>query len=112
MMLKAVLLQDVAAFGSADRSEGRTDLPCEQFRLLPGRVVPAPRGQAVVIEGRIGDLGPAAWRLEDLARESAERDRDGDRWRGSAHAGGLGPLPVRPGGRLAGAGQPVERGVV
>jgi hypothetical protein len=38
--------------------------------------VAAPVGLVVVHDGRVAVLDPAAWCLEDLAGERAERDRD------------------------------------
>src|SRR4051812_30525279 len=97
---------------SAERPEGGTNLVSEQFGLLPGGEVSTPRGFVVVAQGRVVRLGPAAWCLEDLAREGAYRDRDRHGRRGLARTEGVLPFPVCPGGRAAGAGQPIDRDVV
>ena len=90
------------------------DFGREQFGLFPGSEVAAPVGLVEVGEGGVGLLDPAARGPEDLAGEDGEADRDADPRRGlSGRAGcGLPVLPVLPGGRSPGAGQPVQRDVV
>src|SRR5271166_2215055 len=108
----------VAGTGSglllAQRVERRPDLGGEQFGLFPGSEVAAPVDLVEVGEGGVGLLDPVAGGPENLAREDGEADRDADLRRGlSGRAGcGLPVLPVLPGGRSPGAGQPVQRDVV
>ena len=74
----------------------------------------APVDLVEVGEGGVGLLDPAARGPEDLAGEDGEADRDRDLRRSlPGRAGcGLPVLPVLPGGRGPGAGQPVQRDVV
>src|ERR1700733_13872009 len=99
---------------SAQRAERRPDLGREQFGLLPGGEVTALVDLVEVIEARVRLLGPGARGPEDLAGERGEADRKLDRRaRLSGRMGcGLRVLPVRPGRRGPGAGQPVQRDVV
>jgi len=96
---------------SAQWPEGGANLGCEEVGLLPGGEVPAPVGLVVVHQGGVAVLDPAARCLEDLAGDSTEGDRKRD-GRGNLPGAEVGcslALPVRAGGRDAGAGQPVER---
>src|SRR6188472_4586831 len=97
-----------------DRPECRANLAREELGLFPGGEVASAGGLVVVHEGRIAVQDPAARRLEDLAGEGAEGDRNPDRRRGLAAAerSGACALPIGAGRRDAGAGQPVERDVV
>src|SRR4051794_23456248 len=99
---------------SADRPEGGPHLLAEDFRLLPGREVSALVDLVEVDDVGVARLDPAAWCPPDLARERREAERDRRGWQRLSARGGIGPvrLPVRPGRRRAGAGQPVERDVV
>ena len=76
----------------------------------------APVGLVEVGEAGEDHLDPAARGREDLAGEVRVADRNRDRRRSLAGRTGcgLGPseLPVPPGGRGAGARQPVQRDVV
>ena len=98
----------------AERPEARADLGREQFGLFPRGEVAAPVDLVEVGEGGVGLLDPAVRGPEDLAGEDGEADRDRDLRRSlSGRAGcGLPVLPVLPGGRGPGAGQPVQRDVV
>src|SRR5262245_9649697 len=88
----------------------------EEFRLFPsGKVT------ALVDLVEVGDVGvrvldPAARSPPDLAGEGGEADRERDLGRSLAGLAclslGLSVLPVRPGRRVAGARQPVQRDVV
>ena len=98
------------------RAEGRPHLGGEDLRLLPGGEVAASIGLVEVGEAGVDRLDPAARRRPDLAGERREADRDGDRRRSLAARQRRGQcssvLPVRPGRRRCGAGQPVQRDVV
>jgi hypothetical protein len=100
----------------AQGPEGGLELLGEQLGFFPGGEVAALVGLVEVAEGGIGLLDPAARGLEDLAREAGEADRDLDLGRGLAGrrgaGGGLSAVPLRPGRRGPGAGQPVQGDVV
>src|SRR4051812_32193386 len=102
--------------GLAQRPEGGADLLGEQLGLLPGGEVTALCDLVEVGQGWVRLLDPAAWAPPDLVRERGEPDRDRDLRRGLARSGLGGGhavvLPVRPGGRGAGSGEPVQRDVV
>src|SRR4030095_14227702 len=94
--------------------ERRPDLLREQLGFFPGGEVAALVGLVEVDQVGVRLLDPAARGREDLAREGGEADRDRD-LRGSLASGaggGLSALPVRPGRRRPGAGQPVQADVV
>src|SRR5688572_21931907 len=88
----------------------------EELRLLPGWEVAAAVDLVEVAEVGVGRLNPAARGSPDLAGERREADRNRDRRRSRATRTGCGQnlskLPVPPGGRGAGARQPVQRDVV
>src|SRR6201996_2592382 len=98
----------------AQRPERRPDLGREQLGLLPGGEVAALAGLIEVGEGGVGQLDPAARGPEDLVGERGEADRDRDLRRSLPGRERLGScaLPVRPGRRGPGAGQPVHGDVV
>src|SRR5262249_16525144 len=97
-----------------DGAECRTQLGGEELRLLPGGEVAAPGDRIVVGEPGVDRLDPTARSSPDLAGERREADRNRDRRRGLTGRTGNRPpkFPVRPGGRRAGAGQPVQRDIV
>src|SRR5688572_23992883 len=101
---------------SAKRPERRPDLLREESRLFPGGEVAAPVDLVEVREAGVDRLNPAARGSPDLAGERREADRNRDRRRSRATRTGCGQnlskLPVPPGGRGAGARQPVQRDVV
>src|SRR5688572_6087551 len=101
---------------SAKRPERRPDLLREESRLLPGGEVAAPVDLVEVGEAGVDCLNPAARGSPDLAGERREADGNRDRRRSLAGRTGCGlslsELPVPPGGRGAGARQPVQRDVV
>src|ERR687897_752456 len=105
-----------ATLGLAQRPEGGPQLGGEELRLLPGGEVAAPVDLVEVSEAGVDRLDPAARGSPDLAGERREADGNRDRRRSLAgrKGCGLGPseLPVRPGRRRCGAGQPVQRDVV
>src|SRR5215211_5064563 len=96
------------------RPERGPDLAREEFRLFPGGEVAALVDLVEVGEVGVRRLDPAAWGPEDLAGEGGEADRDLDLRRNLAGRKRLGSseLPVPPGRRGPGAGQPVQRDVV
>jgi len=100
----------------AKRPERGTDLRREQLRLFPGGEVAALLDLVEVGEAGVDRLDPAARGGPDLAGERREADRHGDRRRRLAARKRCGQrssvLPVRPGRRRCGAGQPVQRDVV
>src|SRR5262249_13869290 len=87
-----------------------------EVRLVPGGEVAASVDLVEVREAGVDRLHPAAWGREEFAGKRGEADRNRDRRRSLAGRTGcgLGPpgLPVPPGGRGAGARQPVQRDVV
>src|SRR5687767_8033458 len=99
---------------SAQFAERRSQFRGEEIRLLPGGEVAALLDLVEVSKPGINRLNPAARCREDLARKCREGNRDFD-WRrrlaGCARSGPPG-FPVPPGGRGAGARQPVQRDVV
>src|SRR3954454_10745949 len=99
---------------SAQRPERGPQLGGEQRGFLPPGEVAAALGHGEVAECGVGLLHPAARCPPDLAGERGEAERDLDRWHGLPGRQGLrsSALPVRPGGRGAGTGQPVRRDVV
>src|SRR5580704_9174525 len=58
--------------------EARANLLGKEFRLFPGRIVPALVSPVVVDELVICALGPTPRGLVVLARKNAHRSRDGD----------------------------------
>src|SRR5262245_27179781 len=64
---------------SADRLEGRSQLPAEDLRLLPRCEVPAPVDLVEVHDVGVRLLDPTPRRPPDLAREACEPERDIDR---------------------------------
>src|SRR5262245_13848830 len=98
------------------RFERRAHLGREQLRFLPGGEVAAPVDLVEVRESGVDRLNPAAWGSPDLAGERREGDRNLDCRRSLAGRTGRGQnlseLPVPPGGRGAGARQPVQRDVI
>ena len=100
----------------SQRPECRPHLGGEDLRLLPGGEVATLVGLVEIGEAGVDRLDPAPGRCPDLAGERREADGNGD-WRRRLAARkrcgqGSGVLPVRPGGRRGGAGQPVEGDVV
>src|SRR5215831_7362867 len=98
----------------AERPEARAQLFRKQLWLLPRGEVAAPVGLVEVDEVGVNLLGPATRRLEDLAGEHREGDRERDlRWRlpgrGSRTSSAL---PVHPRGGGRGAREPVQSDVV
>ena len=59
-------------------AEARADFFAEEFRLLPGREVPAPVGLVEVDQVVVGPLRPALGRLVNLAWKDRDGSRDGD----------------------------------
>jgi hypothetical protein len=106
-------LRAMADVWLAQRAECSPHLDGEELRLLPGGEVAAPVDLVEVREVRVDRLDPAARGSPDLAGERREADRNRDRRRSLAGRTGygLGPskFPVPPGGRGAGARQPVPR---
>src|ERR671914_2400018 len=106
----------IPPFPCAKGPERRSDLGGEELRLLPGGEVAAPVDLVEVGEVGVDRLDPAARGSPDLAGERREADRNRDRRRSLAGRTGCGQelseLPVPPGGRGAGARQPVQRDVV
>src|SRR5215203_1000625 len=100
----------------AQRSERRANLRREQFGLFPSGEVTAPIDLVEVGEGAVRPPDPAARGRPDLAGEGGEAHRDRDLGRSlggrGRDSGGSVALPVRPGRRCPGAGQPVQRNVV
>src|SRR5918996_753274 len=100
----------------AQGAERGPHLGGEELRLLPGGEVAAPVDLVEVGEAGVDRLDPAARGSEDLAGERREADGNRDRRRSLAGRTGCGlsltGLPVPPGGRGAGARQPVQRDVV
>jgi hypothetical protein len=100
----------------AQRAECSPHLGGEEHRLLPGGEVAAPVDLVEVGEAGLDNLDPGARGSPDFAGESREADRNRDRRRSLASrmGSGHGPsgLPVPPGGRGAGARQPIQRDVV
>src|SRR2546430_9481171 len=100
----------------AQRLECRPDLGREPLGLFPGGEVTALVGLMEVAEGGVSLLNPAARGREDLVGERGEADRERDLRRslpGSRRESlGSSALPVRPGRRGPGAGQPVHSDVV
>src|SRR5262245_10973360 len=100
----------------SQRFERGAQFRCEQSGLLPGGEVSAPVDLVEVGEVGIDGLHPAARGSEDLTGKRGEADGDCNRRRSLAYRTqcglGLGGLPVPPGGRGAGARQPVQRDVV
>src|SRR5499427_7421656 len=76
------------------------ELLAEDLRLFPGGEVAAPAGLVEVDEVGVNLLGPAPRRLDDLAREDGEADRERQLGRLLAgrqrSADALGLLPVEP----------------
>ena len=104
------------AWTSPQRSDAEAArISRQKSRLFPGGEVAAPVDLVEVDDVRVARLDPAARRPPDLARERREGERDLDVRQGLP-AGGRGVcavgLPVRTGGRGAGARQPVQRDVV
>src|SRR5215470_15990797 len=60
----------------AQRLERCPELLAEDLRLFPGGEVAAPAGLVEVDEVGVNLLGPALRRLDDLAREDGEADRE------------------------------------
>src|SRR6185369_3994428 len=77
--------------GLPQRPEPRANVLCIKRGLLPRRKVPALVLLLEVDKVGIGALGPAPRGLKHLVRKGAERDRDGDVFRGKE--GGL-VLPI------------------
>src|SRR6478672_13357902 len=100
----------------AKRPERRAKLARKEIGLFPGGEVAALVDLVEVGEVGVDRLDPAARGSPDLAGERGEADRHGDRRRGLAARKRCGQracvLPVRPGRRRRGAGQPVQRDVV
>ena len=100
----------------AQRSERRPELGAEKLRLFPRGEVAALVDLVEVGEAGVDRLDPAARGSPDLAGERREADRNRDRRRSLAGRTGCGQdpseFPVPPGGRGAGARQPVQRDVV
>src|SRR5713101_3485651 len=97
------------SFPLAQRSERRTELGGEEFRLLPLRKVTALIGLMEINELVITTLSPASWRTADLAGKDRYGSRDRD-VHGVEVVGVI--LPVQLCGRRPGVRQPVERDVV
>jgi DNA-binding CsgD family transcriptional regulator len=107
-------LELARALALAQRRERGPDLGREQPGLFPGGEVAAPVGLVEVGEVGVGLLDPATRGPEDLVGERGEADRELDlraRLPRRDHLG-LCALPIRPGRRGPGAGQPVHRDVV
>src|SRR5215218_8099942 len=100
----------------AKRPECGSDFFREQLRLLPRREVATLLDLVEVGKGAVRPPDPAARGRPDLAGEGGEAHRDRDLGRSlggrGRDSGGSVALPVRPGRRCAGAGQPVQRDVV
>src|SRR5262245_38268760 len=110
------LISALALVALPQRLERRAQLRREERRLFPCCEVAAPVDLVEVGEAGVNRLDPAAGGGPDLAGERREADGNRDRRRSLAACKRCGQrssvLPVRPGRRRGGAGQPVQRDVV